>query len=89
LSSLLQIKHVRVGYSTLGFNGRVDLTECHTRCRASRTDAAVAALLPRNVVEAWPRFVSARRLTSGRQFLFQNCNALFQVLHRTDTDCLV
>jgi hypothetical protein len=30
--------------------------------------------------------VSARRLTSGPQFLFQNCNALFQVLHRTDTD---
>jgi hypothetical protein len=33
--------------------------------------------------------VSARRLTSGSNFLFQRCDALFQVLHRTDTDRLV
>jgi hypothetical protein len=33
--------------------------------------------------------VSALRLTFGANFLFQRCDALFQVLHRTDTDCLV
>jgi len=33
--------------------------------------------------------VSVRRLTSGPNFLFQRCDALFQVLHRTHTDSLV
>jgi hypothetical protein len=42
-------------------------------------------------LNAWAglRFlVSARRLTSGPNFLFQRCDAHFQVLHRTDTDRL-
>jgi hypothetical protein len=31
-------------YSALAFNRFVDLTECNARCRASETDAALAAL---------------------------------------------
>ena len=31
-------------YSALAFNRLVDLTECNARCRASETDAALAAL---------------------------------------------
>lgn len=34
----------------LAFNRLVDLNECYARCRGSGTDAAVAALLPRNDV---------------------------------------
>ena len=51
--------------SALAFNRLVDLTECYARCRASETDAAVAALLPRNDVETRSRLITPR-ITSIR-----------------------
>ena len=51
--------------SDLAFDRLVDLTECYARCRASETDAAVAALLPRNDVETRSLLV-APRITSIR-----------------------
>jgi hypothetical protein len=51
--------------SDLAFDRLVDLTECYARCRASKTDAAVAALLPRNDVKTRSLLV-APRITSIR-----------------------